>query len=244
MTDQLLAELRKMRSTRTNLGLLVGMVGLILLTVLLTGFISKKPELADVENQYAVLSAGTSAALFAALIGVMAITGEFRHGTIRPTFVVTPHRSRVIVAKVLSSLLMGVLFGLAAIALSFGIGYAVLAVRDIPLALSTGDVLWLVLGTPVLTAGWAALGVGFGAILRNQVFAVIGLIVWAMIIDNLIRGLVPTVGGYTPVGASAAIIADPADYVLSAAAGGLLLFGYVAVFVAAGALLVAHRDVT
>ncbi len=84
-----------------------------------------------------MLSTGTSAALFAALIGVMAITSEFRHGTIRPTFVVTPRRSRVIVAKVLASLLMGVLFGLAAIGLSFGIGYAILAGRDIPLALST-----------------------------------------------------------------------------------------------------------
>jgi ABC-2 type transport system permease protein len=244
MTDQLLSELRKMRSTRTNLGLLAGMVALILLTVILTGFITKKPELVDLENQYALLSNGTSAALFAALIGVMAITSEFRHGTIRPTFVVTPHRTRVISAKVLASLLMGVLFGLAAIGLSFGIGYAILAVRDIPLALSTTDVLWLVLGTPVLTAAWAAIGVGLGALVRNQVFAVIGLIVWAMIIDNLIRGLVPSIGGYTPVGASAAIIGDPTDYVLSAAPGSLLLLGYVAVFIAAGALLVARRDVT
>ena len=92
MTDQLLAELRKMRSTRTNLGLLAGMVGLILLTVLLNGLIPKPHELATHDNQHALLSAGTSAALFAALIGVMAITSEFRHGTIRPTFVVTPHR--------------------------------------------------------------------------------------------------------------------------------------------------------
>ena len=37
MIDQLLAELRKMRSTRTNLGLLAGMVALILLTVLVNG---------------------------------------------------------------------------------------------------------------------------------------------------------------------------------------------------------------
>ena len=43
MTDQLLSELREMRSTRTNLGLLAGMIGLILLTVLLNGFIAKKP---------------------------------------------------------------------------------------------------------------------------------------------------------------------------------------------------------
>jgi len=244
MTDQLLSELRKMRSTRTNLGLLAGMIGLILLTVLLNGFITKKPELAEMKYQYAVLSAGTAAALFAALIGVMAITSEIRHGTIRPTFVVTPRRGRVVSAKVLASLLMGVLFGLAAIGLSFGIGYAILAVRDIPLALSTGEILWLVLGTPVLTAAWAALGVGFGALARNQVFAVIGLIVWSMVVDNLLRGLVPSIGGYTPVGASAAVVADPTDYVLSAAAGGLLLLGYVAAFLAAGAVLVMRRDVT
>ena len=244
MTDQLLSELRKMRSTRTNLGLLAGMIGLILLTVLLNGFITKKPELADLKNQYAVLSAGTAAALFAALIGVMAITSEFRHGTIRPTFVVTPHRSRVITAKVLASLLMGVLFGLAAIGLSLGLGYAILAARGITLELGTSRILWLVLGTPVLTAVWAALGVGFGAVIRNQVVAVIGLILWTMIVENLLTGLVPSVGGYTLMGASSAIIADPADYVLSAAAGGPLLLGYVAAFVAAGALLVARRDVT
>jgi ABC-2 type transport system permease protein len=244
MTDQLLSELRKMRSTRTNLGLLAGMIALILLSVILTGFLTKKSELVGLENQFALLSAGTSAALFAALIGVMAITSEFRHGTIRPTFVVTPQRSRVITAKVLASLLMGVLFGLAAIGLSFGIGYAILAGRGIPLALSTTDVVWLVLGTPVLTAAWAALGVGLGAIVRNQVFAVIGLILWAMIIDNLLRSLVPSIGGYTPSGASAAIIADPTDYVLSAGAGGVLLLGYVAVVIAAGALLVGRRDVT
>jgi ABC-2 type transport system permease protein len=244
MTDQLLSELRKMRSTRTNLGLLAGMIALILLFVLLNGLVARKPELADLDNQYSVLSAGTAASLFAGLIGVMAITSEFRHGSIRSTFVVTPHRTRVVAAKVLASLLMGVLFGLAAIGLSFGLGYAILAARDVPLALSTSDILWLVLGTPVMTASWAALGVGFGAVIRNQVFAVIGLIVWTMVIDNLLIGLVPNIGGYTLMGVSGAITSYPADYVLSAAAGALLLLGYVVTFVAAGALLVAHRDVT
>jgi ABC-2 type transport system permease protein len=244
MTDQLLAELRKMRSTRTNLGLLAGMVALILLTVLLVGFVTKAAELAGHDDQHGLLSAGTSAALFAALIGVMAITSEFRHGTIRPTFVVTPRRTRVIAAKVIASLLMGILFGLAAITLSFGIGYAVLAVRDIPLALDTNHVIWLFVGTPVMTAAWAAIGVGLGAVVRNQVLAVIGLIVWAMVIDNLLVNLVPRIGGYTPGGSSAALVADPADYVLAAPAGALILLAYVATFVAAGALLVARRDVT
>ena len=73
----------------------------------------------------------------------MAITSEFRHGTIRPTFVVTPHRTRVMAAKVITSLLMGFLFGLAAIGLSFGVGYAILAIRGIPLELRTSHVIWL-----------------------------------------------------------------------------------------------------
>jgi len=244
VTDQLLSELRKMRSTRTNLGLLAGMVGLTLLSVLLTGLVVDRTELGGHDYQHTLLSAGTSGTLFAALIGVMAITSEFRHGTIRPTFVVTPSRGRVITAKVIASLLMGVLFGLAAIALSLGAGYAILAGRGIELALDTGHILQLVLGTLAVTALWAALGVGLGAVIRNQVFAVIGLILWAFVIDNLLRGLVPDIGRYTPVGASESLTAGVGNYLLPPTAGGLLLIAYTAAFVAAGTVLVARRDVT
>ena len=244
MTGQLLSELRKMRSTRTNLGLLGGMVGLVLLTVLLNGLIESDTQLLRPDNQHALLSAGTSGALFAALIGVMAITSEFRHGTIRPTFVVTPRRNRVIAAKVAASLLMGVAFGALAIGLSFGLGYAILRARGIPLALSTGHVTLLLLGSLGMTALWAALGVGLGTVVRNQVFSVIGLIVWVLVVDGLLRGLVPDVGRFTPSGASASLTADPAVHLLAPAAGGVLLAAYAAALVGVGGLLVARRDVT
>jgi ABC-2 type transport system permease protein len=244
MTDQLLSELRKMRSTRTNLGLLAGMVALILLSVLVGGLVEKAVQLRSHDNQHALLSSGTSAALFAALIGVMAITSEFRHGTIRSTVVVTPRRSRVLAAKVTASLLTGLGFGLLATALAFGVGYAILAGRGIGLALETNHVLLLVLGSLAMTALWAAFGVGLGALIKNQVFAVIGLIVWVMVVDNILRGLVPDVGRFTPTAASASITGDPADHLLPPLAGGLVLLAYVAVLVAGGALLVARRDVT
>ena len=244
MIDQLLSELRKMRSTRTNLGLLAGMIGLTLLTVLVNGFVMTAAELNGHDNQHALLSAGTSGALFAALIGVMAITSEFRHGTIRPTFVVTPLRSRVIAAKVIASLLMGIVFGFVAIGLSFGVGSAILAGRGIDFALDTEHVLLLVFGTLLMTALWAALGVGLGAVIKNQVFAVIGLIMWAFVIDNLLRGLVPDVGRFTPVGASDSLTAGFADYLVAPVAGALLLIAYAVAFIAAGALVVARRDVT
>ena len=238
MTDQLLSELRKMRSTRTNLGLLAGMIALTLLTVLINGFALSATELQSHDNQHTLLSAGTSGALFAALIGVMAITSEIRHGTIRPTFVVTPHRTRVVAAKVVASLVMGILFGIVAIGLSFGVGYAVLSARGIGLALDTNHVLLHVLGTLGMTA------LCLGAVIQNQVFAVIGVIVWAFVVDNLLRALVPDVGRFTPVAASDSLTAGFADYLLSPAAGGLLLIGYVILFVVAGTLVVGRRDVT
>jgi ABC-type transport system involved in multi-copper enzyme maturation permease subunit len=166
MTDQLLSELRKMRSTRTNLGLLAGMIAITILSVLLVVLSASKTELSDHDHQHAVLSVGTNAALFATLIGVMAITSEFRHGTIRSTFLVTPRRSRVIAAKVVASLLMGIVFGLVAISISFGVGYAILTGRGIDFALDTGHVVLLVVGTVFMTALWAAMGVGIGAVVR------------------------------------------------------------------------------
>ena len=173
----------------------------------------------------------------------MAITSEFRHGTIRSTFLVTPRRSRVIAAKVVASLLMGIVFGLVAISISFGVGYAILTGRGIDFALDTGHVVLLVVGTVSMTALWAAMGVGIGAVVRNQVFAVIGVIVWALLVD-LIRALLPDVGRFTPVGASDSVTAGFADYLLAPALGALLLAAYALVVVAAGATLVARRDVT
>jgi ABC-2 type transport system permease protein len=244
MTDQLLSELRKMRSTRTNLGLLAGMIALILLFLLAVGLTGTASDLADHAHQHRLFSVGTQAALFATLIGVMAITSEFRHGTIRPTFVVTPHRGRVIAAKVVSSLLMGLVFGALAIGLSFGVGYLVLVARGTHLALDRNHVLLLVLGTIAMTALWAALGVGLGAVIKNQVFAIITLLVWTGVVNPILDSAVPGAGRYTPIAASASLTADPAHYLLSPLSGGLLLLAYTAVFVTAGHLLVARRDVT
>lgn len=124
MTAQLRAELRKQRSTRTNLGLLSALLGLVLLVVLLHGLGLPANDLGSRSFQLTEMFGRGEmfGALFASLLGAMSITGEFRHGTIRPTLLTTPRRGRVVAAKVWASMLTGAALGLIAVAFAAGVG--------------------------------------------------------------------------------------------------------------------------
>jgi hypothetical protein len=126
----------------------------------------------------------------------------------------------------------------------FVIGYVILDARGISFALSGGQVSLLVLGTLASTALWGAMGVGLGAILRNQVGAVITLLAWGFVVDNLLFGLVPSVGRFTPTRAQDAFIGMTTTHLLSPAAGGLVLLAWTAVLAVIGLPLVTRRDVT
>lgn len=243
MIDQTRAELLKMRSTRTTLGLVLGMVALIALLALLTGLLSKSTVLAGTENQRGLLNVGSLAGLFAALTGILLVTGEFRFGTIRPTFLFEPRRSRVLAAKVTASLLAGVAFGVVGEALAFGIYYAVLAGRNIPFALGGSQVTLIWLGTLAGVALWCAIGVGIGAVVHNQVAAVVGLLAWGFVVENLLFVFVPSVGRFGPTHAAEALGGLSAQHDLPPAAGGAVLVAWAAALVVAGIVLTDRRDV-
>ena len=243
MIAQAKAELLKIRSTRTTLGLIVGMLALLLLLVLLTGLLSKTGGLVGKEAQRNLLGLGGVAGIFAALAGLLVVTGEYRHGTIRPTFLFTPRRPRVLGAKLVASMITGLAFGVVAEALGFAVGAVILAVRGVPFALNGGEATQLVVGTIVGVVLWGGLGVGLGAILRNQVAAVIALLAWAFIVENLIFGLAPSVGRYGPEQAATALAGQTTSHLLSPAAGGAVLIVWVAALVAAGVVLTVRRDV-
>jgi len=133
VTALLRAELLKQRSTRTNLGLFATMLGLVLLAVLLHGFGLPTSNLDNAGNQLRLLAPGEIiGTLLAALLGAMSITGEIRHGTIRPTLLVSPGRIRLITAKVWVSLLAGAGFGLAAEVVAAAVSAAALRHRHPP----------------------------------------------------------------------------------------------------------------
>jgi ABC-2 type transport system permease protein len=245
---ELRAELLKQRSTRTNLGLFAAMLGLVLLTVLLHSFGLSDESLGSISRQLMVLGRGEFlAALFGSLLGAMSITNEIRHGTIRATFLVTPRRGRVVAAKVWSSTLIGAGFGLVAGAAAAAAGAWALGARGIDVRLDQGDYVLLIVGSAGAAALWAAIGVGVGALLRNQVPTLIGICAWLLFVEGLLAGDVTDglgdVGRFLP-GAAAAAISGQDPGTLLAPAGGLVLLALYAVAATlAGSIAISHHDV-
>jgi ABC-type transport system involved in multi-copper enzyme maturation permease subunit len=104
---QVNAEVLKIRTTRTTIGIVLAMVALTLLFTLLSGLLTKTPSLTSTEDQRGLLSVGGLAGVFSALAGIMLVTSEYRHGTIRPTLLFNPRRSRIVGAKLAAGLLAG-----------------------------------------------------------------------------------------------------------------------------------------
>jgi ABC-2 type transport system permease protein len=239
---QLRSELLKQRSTQTTLLLFLSMFGLVAFAVAMHVLALGTEQLSTRADQLSVFQVGTRAGmLFAGLVGAIAITAEIRYGTIRPTFLVTPRRGPVIAAKLAVSALVGIVFGLLAELLMTGAAIVGFAARGIDNELTGGDYVQLLSGGAVAAAFWAAAGVGVGALIRNQVGAVVGLCAWMFVVESVSEGFVPGAARFMPGGTGLALAGNSDE--LSAAVGALLLVLYAAAFAAAGWLATLRRDI-
>ena len=248
MIAQLRSELLKQRTTRTTILVGAWLVALVIGVVALHVASLSADDLARESNQMRILGLGTTlGVLFAALLGALSITAEYRTGTIRPTLLVTPRRTRVVAAKVTASMLAGAVAGLLAQTLNAGAEAAGLAVRGIDLQLGAGDYAQLLAGGALAGALFAAIGVGVGVVVRNQVVAIVALCVWLLLLEPLLLGDVPGAAKYAPeAGAGAiagAIQSQLADALVAPAVGIVLLLVYASLAVAAGTVAINRRDV-
>jgi ABC-2 type transport system permease protein len=244
MIGLLRSELLKQRSTQTTLFLLLAMVGLVGLASALHVVAPSASSLASLKHQLQVFEVGTRVGmLFAGLAGALAITAETRYGTIRATFLVTPRRGPVIAAKLAVSALAGIVFGLFAEALMAGATTVALSARGIDIRLTSGDYLQLLAGGTAAAALWATIGLGVGALVRNQVATLVGLCAWMLLVENLLLPFVPDAGRFTPGAAGLALAGSIAEKLLSPTPAALALVLYAAAASVGGWLATLRRDV-
>lgn len=243
MTALVRSELLKLRTTRTALGLIAGMVGLIVLVTLLNGLVTDHAYLLERKNQFQLLANGSIASAFAAIMGVLSLTTEFRHGTIRPTFLAAPTRARVLLAKLIAIAVFGLVLGVVGIGLSYTLGTICMNARGVTVLLSGSDIALVLGGAVAATVLWGVFGVAIGAVVRNQVAALVGLLIWSLFVESILFALVPSVGRFLPGQASGVLTQIDTPHQLSVTVGVLVFLAYVALAAVAGAVVTERRDV-
>lgn len=247
MTALISAELRKLATVRVGWILLGSMVGVVILSVVLTIATAGQQgtfDLDTTEGVRNVFSGAWSGSIFVLVLGILAVTGEFRHGTITPAFLITPVRSRVVIVKLIAYFALGLAFGAVAVLFTLAVGVPWLAAKDV--TYSIADVVAVAAGSLLATALYGVLGIGVGALIRNQAAAITVAVVWSFLADGLLIGLLPEVGKWIPGGAATALAGGSSTEgdLLAPWAGGLLLAAYGLGLAALGARFVLRRDIT
>ena len=246
MTRLIRAEFTKLATTRLLYGVAAAMAAFAALTVA-ANILDRQGAPPLAADSFPMLVGGPVTLLSGAalLLGILGMAGEFRHQTVTQTFLITPDRGRVVAAKLVAYPLAGIALALSILAFTAALATAWLAAKGITPSLLDVRLGRVLLGA-VLAAGLCGLvGVGVAALVRNQVAALVGVVVWVLLVEGLLMSLLhaPSMARWLP-SAAAAAITSPGGGQLSRLAGALLLAGYALALALVGTRLVVRRDIT
>jgi hypothetical protein len=268
MVSAIKAEFRKFFTTRMWWGMAIGVflagaLFAVIFTFLVPGSPMGGPEsggprypgLDDVAMISTVYTAGLSIAYLLTLtVGVMAIGSEYRHMTITSTFLNTPKRVRVMVAKVASLLGIGAFYGLVFLIGSVSAGATSIALKGFSPLPEVGPITRALALSLLVLGLWSLIGLGVGILIPNQVAAILIAVGAAFIVEPLLVFLLglaswgQPIVPYLPSSASGAMAGQISGNVnvdlLSWWAGALVLVIYATVLAGVGSLLTVRRDVT
>ena len=238
MTRLVAGELIKVRTTRTALGFAAAALLFVLLMVFISILAGHPRTIPDKQDS---LNFGNITSFVLMLLGAVGATGEFRHRTLAPAVLIAPDRLRLFAARTaayaLTSLAVGVVLGIIA----FAIGLPLLGGEAGP-DLTGGDLTKIAVGGLIEIPLYTAIGVGFGTLVRNQVFAVVALLVWVSIGEPLVGLLGNDVDHYL-IGSTMTRIGSGGDDQVSFGQAILVAVAWTVVVCAIGALVDRRRDV-
>lgn len=236
------AELLKLRTTRTFATLVGSAVALSLLVVVLATTLGSDYTEDDVRELFFSDFTG----LFILLLGVVGMAGEWRHRTITGAILAAPDRVRFTAAKLLAYAVAGVVLSLVVTLAIMLVGTVLLSSRGEP-TLGAGDLADILWRNALIAALLGAFGVCIGGLVRNQVVAVVGVLVVSFAVEPALLGLVPEVGRFGPTGGAPSGITevdpfDGDDELLAPVAAVGVMLAWVGLGFAATAALLRRRD--
>ena len=166
------------------------------------------------------------------MLGVLIITGESRHKTVTPTFLAEPRRGRVVAAKLGIAFGGGIVLGALTMLAGLVVGLVLVAVKVhsclSPAGVSQGmsqalcssqHGIYFVANTHDLWHDWSRIapgvilgtvlfaiyGLGLGALLKNQVVAIVVGLGFTLVVETIVGAIWPSIGEYLPGQAATAL---------------------------------------
>jgi ABC-2 type transport system permease protein len=244
MSPLLHAELLKLRTTRTFVALVGVTAFTSLLIVVLVCLLTEPAEESVVRDVYTT----DTSSLFILVLAVVGITGEWRHRTIAGALLAAPGRVRFLAAKTLAFAAAGVVLSLAVSISVAVVASVLLSLRDVPLP-DVWEIAGQIARNAAIAALLGALGVAAGALVRQQVVALVGVLVLAFAIEPAVLALAPSVGRFGPwVALPGSIQGVPPEELgigrsLEPAPAVFVMLAWIAALWGVGAALLHRRDV-
>lgn len=241
----LASEISKLATTRAARWIMVSatfLAALAISGVVASGGVAQE-SLGTDSGLRTVLEHGGLAAVLPLILGILLSAGEYRHGTVVDTFLTEPRRGRVVGAKLMAGALAGVVTGLL-VALATTVTMAAwYGGKDVALDLGSAVVLRSLGGIVLWAVLYAVIGVAVGSIIRAPAAAIVSVLVWLLVAESALAGLLVSVGRWLPATAARALGNAPEDGLLTQVGGGAVLLGWAALVAAAAVVAVRRRDV-
>ena len=243
------SELLKIRTTRAWWAYLIVIV--LLTAVAIAGEIgaAENANRSNLGFQVGLVDTVGIAVLLAIILGITIITTEFRHGTVTPTFLATPHREQVIAAKAIAGVIVAIGFALLSLLVVAAVALPWLAILDAQTHLGDGEI-WTRVAQQFLSAVlWVLIGVAIGAVVHSQVAALVGTLVWIFLGETLLVGLfglldVDGAAAYLPFHALDAADGSGGEGLHSYWPGVAVSIGWIALLAAVGTQRTRGRDIS
>jgi ABC-2 type transport system permease protein len=248
MTRLVRAELAKLRTVRLFYGVAAAMAAFGALTVVANVTSAGQqgaPPLSADDLPAVVGAPATMLAGAALLLSILGMAGEFRHHTITQSFLATPDRGRVVAAKLAAYSLAGIAVAVLTLAVTMAVALPWLSAKGLAVSVLDGELGRALAGTLLAAGLCGLLGVGVGALVRNQVAALVGVLVWVVVVEGLLLNLLnaPSLGKWLPSAVAAALTNPGGDH-LSRETAGLLFAAYGLGSALVGTRFVVRRDIT
>ena len=176
------AEFLKLRTTQVWFWLLLASVGITVIGVV-AQIASESNDVRLALHVRDIFTTSTSAYIALFVLGVLSVTTEFRYQTITPTVLATPSRWRLVTAKMITYALTGAVYAIICVAVQLAVALPWLHARHIPVVFH--DQIGALLAVFGVVSLMGLVGLGAGALIKNQIVAVSVGVIFLLILENL-----------------------------------------------------------